>query len=789
MIDREALQKRLLETFREEAAEHVLALEGELGFLIDAENPAAERERIETLFRVIHTLKGAARSVRFSGIEVICQANETLLHRITRGGIVLTAQHLDSLKLAVAEIARQLHLSDEVSAPPVATAGKSTEPALAPAPLASSTKEAALPAEGGAGITDVPVSSNLPRLKSVDQTIAAPAESRSEFSMPGQSLPEPTQVTLTSVRGTEVKPRAATELPAIRNGESVRVGIGQLDRLLRAAEELLIPSMVAGERARVARELTGGVAALRRQLRHGANGKGRDVEGFGENHAYLLDALRDIENGSRRLALALQEDYRGLTAAVSELFKETRQARMLPAAIIFTAFPAMVRDLCQETAKLAKWRLRDNGIEVDRKVIEIVKDPLIHIVRNAIDHGIEAPEQRELAGKPRRGRITATIQAMEGGRVAIEISDDGRGMNLSALRNAALRARAASQAQLQALSDHDVIDLAFRSGISTSPVITSISGLGLGLSIVREQIERMDGRVIVRSGEGKGTTIRLELPANVASYQGLLVMAGDTRLLWPSDAVERVIGLSRDEVEAAMRTGVHVHGGEALPFAHVSALLDLPLDEALGQRRGLYSCVIVAGSGRRAVIMVDAVSGKTDILMKDLPAPLKRVRHIASAGLLPTGEMALVLRPADILASIQGMKHRSKLAARMEAKRTKRILVVDDSMTTRTMERNLFEAVGYVVEVAADGSEGWDMVRSGRFDLVVSDIDMPRLNGFDLTARIRADAKLADIPVVLVTALESREDRDRGIQIGANAYVLKSSFDQSNLLEIVGRLV
>ncbi len=783
MIDREALQKRLLATFREEAAEHVQVLESELQLLIDADNPAAERERIEVLFRVIHTLKGAARSVRFNGIEAICQSNETMLHGITRGGIVLTSQHIDSLKRAVAEIARQLHLSGDApiqaAAQPVATTPKVTEPVAATAALAKEAPITSPPLAASANVAKLEPEPDA-RAESVSTYVSVEASS---------APPEQAQASDSSPSPTADKSPVAKELPAIRNGESVRVGIGQLDRLLRAAEELLIPSMVVGERARVAREIAGNVASLRRQLRQDAKSRGRDAESLGEGRAFVLEALREIENNSRRLALALQEDYRGLTSAVSELFKETRQARMLPAAGIFTAFPAMVRDLCQETGKLAKWRLRDNGIELDRKVIEIVKDPLIHIVRNAIDHGIEPPEQREANGKPRRGRITAAIQAIEGGRVAIEIADDGRGMNLSALRAAALRARAASQAQAQALSDQDVIDLAFRSGVSTSPVITSISGLGLGLSIVREQIERMDGRVIVRSGEGKGTTIRLELPASVASYQGLLVMAGDTRLLWPSDAVERVIGLSHDEVGTALRTGMHAHGGEALPFAHVSTLLDLPQDETLGQARGLRSCVVVSAGGRRAVILVDAVKGKTDILMKDLPSPLKRVRHIASAGLLPTGEMALVLRPSDILASVQAGKHRNKIARHIEAKRVRRILVVDDSMTTRTMERNLFEAVGYVVEVAADGSEGWDMVRSGRFDLVVSDIDMPRMNGFDLTARIRADAKLADLPIVLVTALESREDRDRGIQIGANAYVLKSSFDQSNLLEIVGRLI
>ncbi len=775
MQNREALQKRLLATFREEAAEHAQTLEEELKRLAEADGAVAAQGHLENLFRAMHTLKGAARSVRFVEIETLCQDSESMLHGITRGETALTEQHITRLRTTLEALSRLIHrpaASVPVAAPPA--------PAI-PAPQ--------LPAE---------ITAPAPAPASAPAAAVAPPEKPPQ-PIPAAEPPAPPKPDAIPAAQQDQTAPAARPADTIRDsaGNSVRVNVGQLDHLLRAAENLLLPSLVVGERAKTARRLADSTGQLRRRLR---NDQARDhaldhtrhgeaPERAAERRDALLEQLRSIENEARRLALALQEDHRGLTTAIGDLFNETRQARMLPATSIFGAFPAMVRDICQETGKLAKWRLRDGGIELDRKVLEIVKHPLIHLVRNAVDHGIEAPERREAAGKPRRGRVTASILAIDGGRVAIEISDDGAGMDLSALRHAALRARITNQTQLETLSDQDVLDLAFRSGVSTRAVISSISGLGLGLSIVREQIERMDGRVIVQSQPGKGTTIRLELPASVASYRGLVVTVGKLSLLWPAEAVARVLGLTWAEAEAALHAGFHPLGDAALPFMPLADLLNLPPADIPARRQGLCACILVSVGSKRAVVMVDSVVGTADVLMKDLPPPLKRVRHIASAGLLATGTLALVLRPSDILASIHSGRSRARRQAMPAVERTRRILVVDDSMTTRMMERNLFEAVGYAVEVAADGIEGWEKLRSSDFDLVVSDIDMPRLNGFELTARIRADDKLADLPVVLVTALESREDRDHGIRIGANAYVLKSSFDQTNLLEIVGRLI
>jgi two-component system chemotaxis sensor kinase CheA len=750
MVNREELQKRLLATFREEAADHIEVLERELRAIVTGARPNGtipeeQRPRLEVLFRVMHTLKGAARSVRFSEIEHLCQDSEVLLRGIVRGDIALTETNLDTLKQSI-ESLQELVFVDRA---------RSQTPASPPDQTPSPEKHDVPAARSAAMASTATVSEDISRRS------------------PLPSAPP-------------LAPEEKREAPLSREFESIRVDVGRLDRLVLVAEDLLLPSLVVSDRIRAAKQLMEDVGQLRADF--SSTGPSRPQEEK-RSRSTVAESLKKIEAGTRRLMFALVEDQRALRASVGELFQEVRQARMVPAASMLAAFPAMVRDICRETGKQAEWRVRDSGVELDRKVIELIKDPLIHLVRNAIDHGIEFPEERESAGKPRRGEITVTISAKEGSRVAIEISDDGRGMSIPALKEAAIRSRNVVTKQAQSLSDDEVLDLAFRAGVSTSPVITSISGLGLGLSIVREQMERIDGKVEVRTVQGKGTTIFLELPGTVASYRGLLVTAGGSKLLWPAEAVERAIGVSKQAAIAGMQSGLISLGSETIPFGQLAAVMGIAAADPAAESRRLLPCVVAKSGPRRAVFLVDGIIGESDVLIKDIPLPLRRVRHISSAGLLSNGEAILVLRASDLLASAQDFRAHLKAPVFSPADRPMRVLVVDDSITTRMMERNLFEAAGYTVTVATDGIDAWSILQTEGVDIVVSDIDMPRMNGFDLTSRIRADTRLSELPVVLVTALESRDDKERGIQIGANAYVLKSSFDQSNLLEIVGRLI
>lgn len=765
MLSPEALRKRLLATFREEADEHIQELEAELAIVDkDLSSPEASQS-IGNLFRVMHTLKGASRSVKLGEMESLCQECETLLRGLSETGRPLTADGLAFLKISLAKLQDMAFASVEED-----------EPADAPPKHPPPVVEDTLPEE------QQPSPSTGPREDKQEPVAEEPPDDTSTGSPDVQVAPE-------TVSDTGRAAALGLRRSVSPSSETIRVNIGRLDSLLLVAEDLLLPSMVAHERTKEAKRLALELADLRSFVRSNAVFRTGGRQDAAATHTEFVDALKSLETRARHLAEGMSEDQKVLNASVNELFEETRQLRMLPVSNMFFGYPSMVRDICAEMHKKSEWRLEDGGMDLDRKVLEVVKDPVMHLVRNAIAHGIELPAERIAAGKSEQGVVSVSILPVDGRRVAIEISDDGCGMDADAIRDAAIRARVAPAEQIRALSDEDVYDLAFRSGVSTRSVVSSISGMGLGLSIVREQIDRIDGRVLVRSEKGKGTTIRLELPTTIASYRGLLVHAAGAKLFWPSESVSRVIGVKQAQAKDALETGRILTDGSAIPVVQLSSVLGIDPGDFEQTDYAMSSCVITTDGTRKAAFLVDEVVGETVVMVKNLPMPLRRVCHIASAGLLPTGEMALVLRPSDVISGIRASVRRSQPRGRKEVSRTRTILVVDDSMTTRTMERNLLESVGYSVEVAADGAEAWQILQSRKVDLVVSDVDMPRLNGFELTEKIRNSSDLAELPVVLVTALEDRTDRDKGIQVGANAYVLKSGFDQSKLHEIVGRLI
>jgi two-component system chemotaxis sensor kinase CheA len=433
------------------------------------------------------------------------------------------------------------------------------------------------------------------------------------------------------------------------------------------------------------------------------------------------------------------------------------------------------RDLARAQGKQIEFVTSGREARIDRRVLEAIKDPLIHMVRNAVDHGLEMPEERVAAGKPPQGTIHAAVRALEGGRIEFVLSDDGRGIDAGKVHDAARRAR------INVADGEDPLALVFRSGLSTSFVITDVSGHGLGLAIVKEQLSKIGGAVELDSTPGQGTTIRLIAPATIATFRGLLVRAGGQRFLLPLESVDRVI--AAEPVTHGGRLKIR-DGDELRPCATLGELLGVGSALAGDQS---YACAIVRSGAERAALLIEEIVGDREVLVKDFEPPLVRVRNIASAGLLGAGELVLILRPADLVAGASEVR-----SVRPEASEVPEeppwVLVVDDAVTTRTMERGLLELAGYQVKVAVDGLDAWTTLKSERFDLVVSDVDMPRMNGFELTQRIRADETLRDLPVVLVSALEAREDKERGIEVGANAYVVKSSFEQSNLLEIIHRL-
>ena len=392
-----------------------------------------------------------------------------------------------------------------------------------------------------------------------------------------------------------------------------------------------------------------------------------------------------------------------------------------------------------------------------------MKDPLIHLVRNSIGHGIE-----------------------------ILVSDDGAGIDVSKVKEAAVKERILSQMEADNLTEREALYLIFHSGISTSPMITDISGRGLGLAIVQEKVENLGGSISVKTAPYTGTTFRILLPLTVATFRGISVLVSDRVFLIPTTNVEKTIKIKNDEIKTVENRETITVNNRPVSFARLGRILELPYKKKKDEQTDSTTVLLLSVSGKRIAFGIDKILDEQEILVKNLGRQLARVRNIAGAAIMGTGKPVPILNVPDLIRSAvkaAGAPAMPAVAAEKAEAKRKSVLVVEDSITSRILLKNILESAGYDVKTAVDGIDAITTLKTEHFDLVVSDIEMPRMNGFDLTSKIRSDKKLAELPVVLVTALEAREDRERGIDVGANAYIVKSSFNQSNLLEVVRRLI
>jgi two-component system chemotaxis sensor kinase CheA len=727
----ETIQARLLATFAAEAQEHLQALTEQLAALTRGLPPDEANEVVAAIFRAMHTLKGAARAVSLLDVEALCQGMETILDRISRGDLHLTPAILERLREGIDGVASLL-------------AGREIQNTL----------------------------SNRPA--------------------PATTAPSHTAATPVTTPAWPPAASVGTMAPGRAVADTIRLSTTTLEKLFLQAEELLLLKLAIEARVQEGRALVEAMHRCYTATTRAHSGL-RMASPTPQETAFLsgLEAtVREVEAQGRALLAHLVQDERTTSGTVESLLGDMRQLRMLPAAAVLDVFPRMVEDLAREQGKEIEWVARGSDLEVDRKVCEGIRDPLIHLVRNAIDHGIESPQVRMLAGKAPRGQVTVTVTPLEGARFEIDVEDDGRGIDLAQIRAEAVRSRLLPGEVAAALNDAAALELVYRSGFSTSPIITNVSGRGLGLAIVKERVESLGGELRLETYPGVGTTVRMLLPATIATFRGVLVQAGGQLFLLPMEAVERVICITSADIESLEGRDSIRYRGQPLSLVRLSAILGLP-DATDGAVSGDKEWCVVLRSGEEwAAFLVTAVLGSQEGLVKELRPPLVRVRNVAGAALVGSSQTVLILRPADLLRSVaESPPPLAPLMTPEAARRQPVILVVDDSITTRTMEKSLLETAGYRVQVAVDGADAWTMLQREAIDLVLSDVDMPRMDGFELTTRIRTDAQLAHLPVVLVTTLAAREDQERGVAAGADAYIVKASFAQANLLEVIRRLI
>jgi two-component system chemotaxis sensor kinase CheA len=766
MSQRDAeFQKRLLATFRLEADELIRAMYAGLLALETEPSVTGRAEIVETIFREAHSLKGAARTAGQADIEALLQSLESVLAALKQQTLAVTPELLAGLSQAVDGLGRYL-------AP---TEGERNQ--------AERQRLAALGQQ-----LDSFIRSGAPGKAVAPPRPAEPPEA------PAAPPPTPPPTASPVVPGDE-KPAQI---------ESIRISAERLVSLLLQAEEFVSAQLSAGQRAADLHEVNAALQAWHRQwvsLQPRLRALAKTAETHTENGALnghrdslleFIDAstllFTGLESKVALAARAADRDQRTLASMVDNLLQDMKQALMLPISSVLEDFPRLVRELARDRGKDVALVLHGTEIELDRRILQAIKDPLVHLIRNSIDHGLELPDARRARGKAARGTVTITAAHKQGNLVELVVADDGAGIDLDRVRTVAAQQGLAAADAPEGVSDLEALNLIFSSGLSTSPLITDLSGRGLGLAIVREKVERLGGMIAVESQPGAGTSFRLTLPLTTSTFRGLLVRVGERPYILPTTHVERAARLKRASIHTVENRATIEVGGQPLALVHLGLVLGLPA--AAGSADANLPVVILGSNDQRIAFEVDEILGEQEVLVKGLGPQLRRLRNVSGATVLGTGQVVPILNTADLLKSaVRTAGGLTRPAAPVAEARAKSILVVEDSITSRALLKGILESAGYRVTTAVDGLEAFATLRTDTFDLVVSDVEMPRLSGLDLTARIRAEPKLADLPVVLVTALESREDRERGIDVGANAYLVKKSFDESNLLEVVKRLI
>jgi two-component system chemotaxis sensor kinase CheA len=774
------LQARLLETFVVESGDRLRTIERGL-LAIEADSDGDSAATVGELFREAHSLKGAAQVVGQLEIAEAAHTMEAALADLRRTGTV-PADDLRALFDVSGRIAALLR-------GPTGSAKASPEH-VADTVAAPRTARAATPGTGPRRARHTKASSEA-TLWQTGTAESPPATTPSDI---------------------EAGARATGR---VRAG-TVRVATDRLDDVLTRVPDLLAARRRQAERHRKISAFRLVLAEHGREWRdvarrlkdHGdATTNATVLEDLGQLATRVGGEITQLERVADRLAVESRRDRDRLMALADGLGTDLLSLRLVPVELFFDSFPRMVRDLAAASDKRVRLRQIGWQTEVDREVLERVKDSVMHLLRNAIDHGIEPEAERVAAGKSPIGTIVVEASQRDGG-IAIEVRDDGRGVDPRAVVRAVAKA-GTPQGDLPEPDDLDaILALLLRPGVSTARSITDVSGRGVGLDVVSEQVSQLGGRVRIATEPGQGTTVSLRLPLTLIMAHVLMVRGGDRTFGLPVGAVQRCLRLTPDLI-------TDVAGQPALRLVDGTVPI-VDLDEVVGLtrsagRRTATPYVAIVNDARRLVgLVVDEVIDERHVVVNGLgsllPIPAAG-RLVAGATLVNEDEVVLILdapaiaaralsaarsgRPENAVGGNAGGTSGSFAleASHADAKRSVSVLVVDDSITTRTLEQSILTAAGFRVATAEDGARGLAAARREPPDVIVADVEMPSLDGVEMTRRLKGDPATRDIPIILLTALETAEQLAAGLEAGADAYLLKSGFDQERLIAAIRGLV
>lgn len=498
-----------------------------------------------------------------------------------------------------------------------------------------------------------------------------------------------------------------------------------------------------------------------------------------------LERPEEVAGAGRRARRDAGDRLDAAKAELGQLRQQVDALRIVPAGGIFPVLERAAHDAARSSGRELRCELGGADVRVDRHILSAARDALLHLVRNAVDHGIEPPEERASAGKPAPGRIAIRVER-RGRRIAFICEDDGRGIDVAAVRRAAIRRELLDEEQAAALDEDAALRLILRPGLSTSEEVTEVSGRGMGLDVVRETAARIKGELAVTTRRGSGTAFELEVAASLTAVEALAFSAGETAFLAPLDAVAATLRVREaDLLRSPERTDI-LHEGTATPFLALASVLGRSPPRRAPDHP--LTILLLRAAGRALALGVDEVHEVVDAVIQPLPAGVDAAPWIAGATLDREGNPALVIDPRALM-NVAALGPAAPPAEEPPAPPPPPILVVDDSLTTRMLEQTILQAAGHEVELACSAEEALEKIAARRYGLFIVDVEMPGMNGFELTAKLRAETTTRDIPVILVTSRSSDEDRRRGARAGAAAYVIKSEFDQRRFLQTVGELL
>jgi len=707
--------------------------------LFDIKDGISVDDDLATLMRALHTLKGTSRMLEFKRIEELTHALESVFISFKEQRIGLTANAV-KLILAVLDLIKRgiglvQHSKDD---------GIEIQDHVKQLNALAANDEFAIPE----------VETETPPKDAVSNT-----ETPAQESEPKHPSPEPT-----------------TKSNKDAKSESIRLPIEKIDGIIKSIASLQSLEISAKTVSLDSTALNDIVRELSEKFKAD---KTRDP--------FLVANLRKLERITYRINSAMKNYSIDAGNSIRSAYETVISLRTLPLATILDSYPRYVYELSEELGKKTQLVIEGKENEIDKNIIESLSEILLHMVRNAIDHGLETPEQRIVAGKSDTGKIVI-VCSRESGYMKIVISDDGKGIDHEKIRQKAVRDGFVTEAAAEALSKEELTNLIFQSGFSTSGKLSNVSGRGVGMDVVREGIETLKGSIIVDSVHGQGTDFTIMVPLSIAALMGFPVSSGGMKFIIPATFVDTILLAGRDEIITIIDRPEIKYNGRLIKLYYLSQVLRIKTDFATPA--DIVFIVIIRAYDDIAALAVDDITSMRSVILKTMPAFMETMPIFSGIVLNDDYEMVSVLHIPTVIKMAKRIKTIDLKKRNLEfEKLRKSILVVDDSRPTREIEKEILASEGYLVDTAADGAEALRAAKGKHYDLICTDINMPVMDGFTLIENIKKNEELSRIPVIVISSMANEEYQKRAAMLGAARFIVKSSFENNNLLEAVRDLI